>query len=337
MLPVFGRKNKDLKIISIAKPDLFAGVFQPDCNTNQESQSLGIIRPKPVKHSSSINNLMTKHFQLIVLLFSAAVTAQNQPIKPASSHFPKERAKVLLVGTFHFGYPNLDAHKTTDGNKIDVLAEPKKSEVTELVGYIKKFKPTKIAIEATPDWKAAEKLSRYKKGELRDKRDERFQLGMRIANEMNLDTIYSLDASNFSQDLEKLDSVYAEKMFKDFDFKSDDPYNALFTQWYNYEESLPQKTNLLRYFKHFNSRESHRLGYGAYLTGDFKLDDTRGADILSIWWYNRNLRIFRKLQQITQSPKDRILVIFGNGHAAILRQLLECSPEYEFVEFDSLD
>lgn len=280
---------------------------------------------------------MKKHFSYIVLLFSAVLTAQSQAIQPASSHFPKERAKVLLVGTFHFGYPNLDAHKTTDDNKIDVLSEPKKSEVTELVSYIKKFKPTKIAIEATPDWKAAEKLARYKQGEFRDKRDERFQLGMRIASEMGLDTIYSLDSNSFTQDLEKRDSVYVDNLFKDFDFQSDDPYNTRFKNWYAYEESLPKKTNLLRYFKHFNSRESHQLGYGAYLTGDFKLDDTRGADILSIWWYNRNLRIFRKLQQITQSPQDRILLIFGNGHAAILRQLLECSPEYEFVEFDSLD
>jgi hypothetical protein len=42
------------------------------------------------------------------------------------------------------------------------------------------------------------------------------------------------------------------------------------------------------------------------------------------------------LQTITNGPKDRILVIFGNGHAAVLRQLIECSPEYEFIEFDGL-
>ena len=85
-----------------------------------------------------------------------------------------------------------------------------------------------------------------------------------------------------------------------------------------------------------NSEENHKLIYGQYLTGDFKLSNSRGADILSIWWYNRNLRIFRKLQEMTTNENDRILVIFGNGHASILRQLIESSPEYEFVEFDSL-
>ena len=78
------------------------------------------------------------------------------------------------------------------------------------------------------------------------------------------------------------------------------------------------------------------MGLGVYLVGDFKLDNGRGADILSIWWYNRNLRIFRKLQEITENKDDRILMIFGNGHAEILRQLLESSPEYEFIEFDKL-
>lgn len=277
-----------------------------------------------------------KKLFLLSLLVSASLSAQNQTIRPASDFFPKRKPQVLMVGTFHFDYPNLDAVKTADEQKIDVLAEPKKSEVTELVNYIKKFKPTKIAIEATPEWKAADKLARYKKGELRDKRDERYQLGMRIATEMNLDTIYSLDAESFTQDLGSRDSVYIDNLFKDFDFKSDDPYSAMIMKWYRYEETLPKTTNLLHYFKHFNSRKSHELTYGAYLVGDFKLDDTRGADILSIWWYNRNLRIFRKLQQITQSPQDRILLIFGNGHAAVLRQLLESSPEYQFIEFDSL-
>jgi pheromone shutdown protein TraB len=57
---------------------------------------------------------------------------------------------------------------------------------------------------------------------------------------------------------------------------------------------------------------------------------------LSIWWYNRNLRIFRKLQQITEDAKDRILVVIGNGHAEVLRQLIESSPEYDFIEFADL-
>lgn len=274
---------------------------------------------------------------ILTFLSTLCVFGQSKEDRPSpSSFFPKERAKVMIAGTFHFDYPNLDVSKTLDKDKVDVLTEPKKSEVTELVNYIKKFKPTKIAIEAFPEWKAGEKLRKYKAGEFREKRDERYQLGMRIAHEMKMDTIYSIDAESFDNELVKLDSAYFQKLFADFDFQSTDKYQEIFTKWFDYENKQPAKTNLLKHMKAANSRESHKLNYGAYLIGDFKLDNQRGADILSIWWYNRNLRIFRKLQQITESPQDKILVIFGNGHAAVLRQLLESSPEYDFIEFDSL-
>jgi hypothetical protein len=276
-------------------------------------------------------------FILSIFIFSCATNEKEETLlKPISEYFPKEKAKVLVVGSFHMDYPGLDAHKTTDENKIDVLKEPKKSEVTELVEYIKKFKPNKIAIEAYNNWNATEKLKQYKNGDHRDKRDERYQLAIRIANELQLDTIYAIDSGSMTDDLEKIDSSYTKALFKDFDFQSEDVYNQNYKNWYEEEDKIIPKVNLLDYFKHINSKESHQYGYGAYLIGDFKLDNLKGADIISSWWYNRNLRIFRKLQLITESPNDRILLVFGNGHAAVLRQFLEASPEYEFVELDRL-
>ncbi len=275
-------------------------------------------------------------FTLVLISCGKETTKEATGLKSPSDFFPSERAKVLVVGTFHFDYPGLDVNKTADEDKIDVLKEPKKNEVTEVIEYIKKFKPTKIAIEAFDKWNAGEKLRKYKTGQFRDQRDERFQLACRIAGELKLDTLYSIDARSLDDELYKLDTAYFERLFKDFDFKSDDPFNGMTAKWIEYSNKAIPKTNLLEYFKYSNSRKMHQADFGAYLVGDFKLDNGRGADILSIWWYNRNLRIFRKLQQITESPNDRILVIFGNGHAAILRQFLESSPEYEFVEFDSL-
>lgn len=279
---------------------------------------------------------------LSILLFFIFISScstnseETKDIKTASDYFPEEKTKVLVVGTFHFDYPGLDAYKTSEDDKIDVLKEPKKSEVTELVNYIKKFQPTKIAIEAYPSWRATAKLKDYKSGKYRNERDERYQLAMRIATETGLDTLYAIDAGAMSGDLQKIDSSYVENLFKDFDFQSDDPYNQYVDNWIEEKDKLIPQINLLDYFKLINSRESHQYGYGIYLIGDFKLGDQRGADVISAWWYNRNIRIFRKLQQITESAEDRILVIFGNGHAAVLRQLLESSPEYEFVEFSSL-
>jgi len=283
-------------------------------------------------------NHFTKSLLLFLFLLNTSlVFAQKKTVIPSpSSFFPKERAKVLFVGSFHFHYPGLDAHVTANDDKVDVLSENKKREVTELVNYIKKFKPTKIAIEAFPEWKATEKLREYKKGAHRMKRDERYQLGLRIANEMNLDTIYAIDDDSMVSQLMTLDSTYIKKLFKDYDYQSDDPFNKMYKAWYVNEDKLRSKLDLLSYFKYINTRAYHYTGHGAYLVGDFKLPDKRGADALAINWYSRNLRIFRKLQEITEGPADRILVIFGAGHGSILRQLLESSPEYEFIEFDGL-
>ncbi len=273
---------------------------------------------------------------LFLFYISLAFGQKKAEIISPSSFFPKERAKVLFVGSFHFDYPGLDAHVTANSDKVDVLSETRKKEVTDLVNYIKKFKPTKIAIEAFPEWKATEKLREYQKGAYRTKRDERYQLGLRIASEMNLDTVYAIDDNPMASNLMTLDSAYFKNLFKDYDYKSDDPLSTMYKAWYVGEDKLRSKIDLLTYFKQTNSREYHKYGHGAYLVGDFKLDDKRGADALAINWYSRNLRIFRKLQQITTSSNDRILVLFGNGHGAILRQLLESSPEYDFIEFDGL-
>lgn len=257
-------------------------------------------------------------------------------LKPPSEYFPKDRAQVLVVGTFHFNYPGLDAIKEAEEDKIDVLKEPKKSEVTGLVNYIEKFQPTKIAIEAHESWNATKKLQEYRNGKYRDQRDERYQIAMRIASELQLDTLYAVDADPMADTLEIIDSAYTKALFRDFDFQSDDPYNKMGFDWVNAENKLTPRVPLKDLIAHMNSEESHKYGYGFYLVGDFKLGDYRGADVLSSWWYNRNVRIFRNIQKITSGPEDRILLIIGNGHAAVLRQLFECSPEYDFVEFDSL-
>lgn len=262
---------------------------------------------------------------------------KKDTLKTPADFFPSKKAKVLVVGTFHFNYPGLDSHKTTPEDQIDVLKEPKKSEVSELVAYIKKFKPTKIAIEANPDWDATKKLRDYKKGAYRDNRDERYQIAIRAAAELGLDTLYQVNANSLSSDLYQSDSLYLKQITGAINWDYEEPLWEGFEQWMAYDDKLIPSMNLTAYFKYMNSRESHLYGYGIYLLGNFKTANNQGADYLSLWWYNRNLRIFRNITGITESPEDRIMIVMGNGHAAILRNLFESSPEYEFVEFDSIE
>lgn len=278
---------------------------------------------------------MKTFIYILLVCLSTSVVAQKKP----SDYFKNPKTKVLVVGTFHFDYPNLDAHKTNKEDQVDVLSPKTAKEVTELVEYIKKFKPTKIAIEAWPSWNANQKLGEYNEGKHRDKRDERYQLAMRLASELKINELFSIDTESVLDDLEKhfgkTDSAFFKNLSKDYDFRSDDPISQQFTVFYKSSEPKNFKS-LLDTFTYMNSKESHQYGYGAYLSGDFKLREHDGADMLALYWYSRNLRMFRNIQNIPHNTEDRILVIAGNGHAAVLRQLFTSSAEYEFTEFSSL-
>ncbi|MBM7418412.1 MULTISPECIES: DUF5694 domain-containing protein [Chryseobacterium] len=273
---------------------------------------------------------------IVLMTVSTFLFGQKKP----SEYFPDPKTKVLVVGSFHFDYPNQDAHKTEKSDQVDVLEPKTAAEVTDLINYIKKFKPTKIAIEAWPNWKANEKLKEYKEGKHRDQRDERYQLAMRLATELKLNELYSIDANSVLDDLTekfgKTDSVYFKDLLKDYDFLNDDRISQQYTTFIKNTERKNFKS-ILDMFKYMNSKEYHQYEYGAYLTGDFKLREHDGADLLALYWYNRNLRMFRKIQEIPKNAEDRILVIAGNGHATVFRQLFTISPEYDYVEFSSLD
>jgi len=275
-------------------------------------------------------------FSVLFVLFSVFSFGQAQ-LKSPSEFYPAQKTKVLVVGTFHFNFPGLDEVKTADENKIDVLKEPKKSELEDLVTYIKKFNPTKIAIEARPSWKSMQKFEEYKNGAHRNNRDERYQLGMRIASDLKLDSIYGIDTYSLNRDLYDQDSIYLKKLLNKIDWNVEDPFWKYAETYFDYRDKKMKDVHLLDFIKAMNTREGHNFNFGLYLTGSFATGGGQGADKLSIWWYNRNARIFSNLINITKSPEERILVIFGNGHAAILRQLLEASPQYEFVEFSSLE
>lgn len=282
-------------------------------------------------------------YVILLSAFIMASCAQDEPkisenpsVATYDSFYNQERAKVLVVGTFHFDYPGLDEVKTAENDKIDVLTEPKKSEVTALVNYIKRFKPTKIAIEAFPEWNTKEKFADYKKGLKSNERDERYQLGMRIAQELNIDALYPVDAGNMRSELWERDSIAFKELFGRIDWEVSDPYWEMAEKSFEQDDRLTKELPLIDYFKRMNTRAAHNFNYGLYLTGSFETGDGQGADHLATWWYDRNLRIFNNIQKITNDNNDRVLVIIGNGHASILRHLYEASPEFEYIEFDSL-
>ena len=246
--------------------------------------------------------------------------------------------KVFMVGMpFHFLYPNHDTFKIDKSQQVDILSPQKQKELKELLNYIAKFRPTKIAIEGSAKWDAMAKYREYKAGKIKPQPDERYQIAFWLMDKFKLDTVYTADAGNIVVDLyNSADSTkykpYLDSLTKDYDYGVNDRYRA----YYNYQTAVELKFPLLQVFKNMNSPKVLQRYYGAYLLGDFKLGDYRGADAMATKWYDRNLRIFRNIQKLTTSPKDRILIIFGMAHVAILDNLFISSPEYEYIKFNDL-
>ena len=63
-------------------------------------------------------------------------------------------------------------------------------------------------------------------------------------------------------------------------------------------------------------------------------EDSYGAAQGVTDWYGRNIRMFYNLNRIADFDvqEERILIIVGQGHAKIIKDMIEDAPYYEYVE-----
>ncbi|HHY35490.1 MAG TPA: hypothetical protein GX510_07675 [Firmicutes bacterium] len=255
----------------------------------------------------------------------------------------EKRAKVLLVGTFHFAYYNKDIFNPE--RKEDMLSERRQAEISEVVRRLASFRPTKVALEARAehDSELNRDYQAYRSGKLQLRVDEHHQLGFRVAGMMNHDRVYSIDewGKPYFPESELLD--YARRRLGDRAAGLSE-----MDLWYSLHESfLPEyarryvsysdqhlaEHTLREHLLFLNSDEHLAVSHGMYLAWvDSPGGDYTMPDYITSWWYNRNLRIFANLKRITESCDDRILVIFGVGHVPILKHAIECSPKHELVD-----
>lgn len=250
----------------------------------------------------------------------------------------RQPTKVLLLGTFHFGYPNLDGHKTDSSKFIDVLSPQRQKELRELADVIKRFKPTRVYIEAwNPSFHDSlytEYLhERYKPG-----RNEIYQVGYRVARQMGLSKVYPVDAGNFaSENYRKyswIDSMWNKS--EPIDSIRDQYWDRMYKRFYTTGDSIEVTLTMLENFLLMAEPGNLFRMHGHYLAGGFNTKGNAGPDILAMWWYSRNLRIFNNILTTKPGPEDRIMVLVGNGHVPILKHCFRSSPEFEVVELKSL-
>lgn len=261
---------------------------------------------------------------LEILILSCSSFGQTHSILP--------QAKIMTLGVFHFAYPNLDAVQIERKDKISVLDEPFQSEIISICKALEEFNPTIIAIEATPDLQPMidSLYLQYKSDGFDLKKNEIFQIGFRIGNQLNLERIYCID--DFGRHYENVEAIFGDSArlskFEDYYLNSRDTIHML-------PVASGKVSSIIDALIDCNEPEIIRESLATYLLHPFKYEeaegDFTGVDFETGRWFNRNLRIFRNIQRISATSNDRILLIIGSEHLNLLNLFFETSREFELV------
>jgi hypothetical protein len=235
--------------------------------------------------------------------------------------------QILVLGTYHFDNPGLDAVRV---NVPDHLGAAKQAEIAEVVEALAAFEPTRVAVEhyATkqPDLSAA--YAAYRDGRHELHVSEAEQLGFRLARRFDHPDVYGVDdPGSVPMPLDRLVEVAREHDPETLCQLED----AIATAGDRASAALAAST-VREALRALNDPREIADGHSFYvwLTKVVHAQDYVGADVLS-GWYNRNLRIFANLTRVV-GDSDRVLVIFGSGHVAILRDLVQSAPGFSLAD-----
>ncbi|MEM6892422.1 MAG: DUF5694 domain-containing protein [Bacteroidota bacterium] len=259
----------------------------------------------------------------------------NPDVATQSVNIEYPTAAVAILGTFHFK-SNIDAYKRKF--HIDISSEKTQQEIQELLEHLKKYQPTKIALEVpiAKQEKLDSLYQAYRKGNFELPVPEMYQLGFRLAKQLNHPHIYGVDTQA---------PFHMEKRVADWDAYAKETgvydkwkyFQRYFTQKYTSSDSLKTTMPLLDYYRFLNSKEVEAISGQDKLNGMIQLgagDTYIGADGITKD-YRRNLRIYANMLNLIESDEDRFLMIYGSSHKRILRHFFEDSMEFSYIDITS--
>ncbi len=250
---------------------------------------------------------------------------------------------IMILGSGHLANPGADAYNF---KMDDVLAPKRQRELEALVTQLKAFQPTKIALEV--DERFEPEINANYQSYLKDtyelKRHEVHQIGFRLAKQMGHPKLYGVDywpeqnpflPEDLDSDLMDSDKFAREHNQEHLLSSVEDFYPDGDVEFQEEVDGrvwiVPLKyESIIDMYIRGNEPEGQRAEHQLYLRGArIGLDDQYpGANWLSHYWYDRNLKIFVNLTRITESAEDRILLIIGGGHVYLVQQFLEDSGDY---------
>ena len=148
-------------------------------------------------------------------------------------------------------------------------------------------------------------------------RNEAVQIGYRLGKTLNHKKIYAIDDDTILEDgpWDKMSDTYKklnDKCWDKMDYEHDQNNIIEELQLNNRDEKV--------YYTHqiymaVNSVNTNGTYDGAFYTGN---------------WYMRNLKIFANIQKLCETS-EKLFIIYGDGHLAILRHLIQSCDNMELV------
>lgn len=258
------------------------------------------------------------------LLFLSAPAAEAQ--LGAVDRDAKTKPTLVVLGTYHMGTPG---NNVVNAKVDDITSPERQKQLVELVARLKRFAPTKIVVEcdSADDAKTREAYAGYLAGQYQLSKNETNQIGFRLAREAGHRKVYCVDWSEFWDDpainYEKFAAGDAEQdaflkgVYRKFKAEVDAEHEKMFT--------LPVADQLILLNQPERVERSHQIYYDLMRIGRGR--EYAGANYLA-WWYRRNLVILTNIIRLTDSPGDRVLVVYGSGHTKLLTQFARESGFY---------
>jgi len=253
---------------------------------------------------------------------------------------------VLVVGTYHMNNPGRDVQNL---EADDVLSPGRQTEIEAVVKGLASLAPTRVCVEVPwtdPDQEVAvagarkeggydRRYPEYVRGELPPDRNEVYQLGFRLAKTLGHDRVYAVDVGSPHGGY-RWDLVvgFAEANGMSPVLEMSEGGVGLLMQA---SQAKLAELSVGDYLRYMNQPERLLGMHRGYVDGDALISangEYAGPDAMAAW-YGRNVRIFSNVARIAE-PGDRIVVLFGAGHAHYLRQLFEESSYFELVDLDEV-
>jgi Family of unknown function (DUF5694) len=261
-------------------------------------------------------------YMVTLLMLGNCLAQQNiNKKKPAVAKTP-----IALLGMYHFDNPNQDQFNINSDN---VLSDKRQKEIAQLANMLAKYKPTLIALEFNAADSAPDvKYQQYLKGGYTLGASETEQIGFRLAKMLGHQHIYAVDAPAIQLDFEPGPLATAYGHLLEGLGQTGNTVVGEINQWLN-------KFSIGQVLVKMNTPQFDKLNVGLYYKYLLPIGkDTTQPGLEAVTrWYKRNLFILHNIMKLTQNKSgNRVLVIFGQGHTAMLKQFLQYSDEFGLVD-----